>query len=275
MMQLSRIGQLRGHLEKSSKRHNTQAVSSNHFWSNACSSSCSWFGQLFGFEEEGQSYEQIKSNFTLDVDRRTLTSKANGRCYTVGEFTTPSLRELRETGRSCWRPGTLIVEHVVSGDILPHHALRENNGATFQAASQFNCLEFASPYALPEMGVTIYADDHTQGPACSIAAGPATVYRNYFAHVKGAGQQAQEGQTKENQLNNLDDLSAFLSSQIKEGSSEGSSSPYFDVTNGYSFSTASKLERLNSHLRSLSEGQLDQVRDTTACLTAAAAAATA
>lgn len=30
------------------------------------------------------------------------------------------------------------------------------------------------------MGVTIYANDRTQGPACAIAAGAATVYRNYF-----------------------------------------------------------------------------------------------
>ena len=37
----------------------------------------------------------------------------------------------------------------------------------FQAASQFNCLEFAGPEELPEDGVTQYDDDPTQGPACA------------------------------------------------------------------------------------------------------------
>ena len=37
----------------------------------------------------------------------------------------------------------------------------------------------------PEHGVTRYQHDRTQGPACAIAAGAATIYRNYFAPVGG------------------------------------------------------------------------------------------
>ena len=61
----------------------------------------------------------------------------------------------------------------------------ENAGALFQVASQLNLLEMTGPEVTPEDGVTIYQDDRTQGPACAIAAGAATIYRNYFAPVGG------------------------------------------------------------------------------------------
>ena len=44
-----------------------------------------------------------------------------------------------------------------------------------------------------------------QGPACSLAAAPATVHRNYFAEVHG-----QAGQTRDSQLNNLRDLLSHM-----------------------------------------------------------------
>jgi hypothetical protein len=37
----------------------------------------------------------------------------------------------------------------------------------------------------PEQGIDIHEHDHTQGPACAIAAGAGTIYRNYFARVNG------------------------------------------------------------------------------------------
>ena len=58
-------------------------------------------------------------------------------------------------------------------------------------ASQFNVLEMISEHVTPEEGVTRYAWDRTQGPACAIAAGAATIYRNYFVPVgDGVGQTA-------------------------------------------------------------------------------------
>ena len=36
----------------------------------------------------------------------------------------------------------------------------------------------------PEMGVTGYVNDRTQGPCCAIACGAGTVYRNYLAPVR-------------------------------------------------------------------------------------------
>jgi hypothetical protein len=49
-----------------------------------------------------------------------------------------------------------------------------------QAASQFNFLEFPSPGCLPEEGISNYANDHTQGPACAVACAAGTAYRNYL-----------------------------------------------------------------------------------------------
>jgi hypothetical protein len=212
----------------------------------------SWFGRLFGFEEKGLSYDKIKANFSLDAERRVLFSNVNGKRFVVGEFTTPSLHKLRQMGERYWTYGPLVVKHVVTGDILPYHARESNAGATFQAASQFNCLEFVSPYTTPENGVTIYVEDETQGPACSIAAGPATVYRNYFAEVNG-----QEGQTRDRQLNNLDILSQLLASGM--GSVDGYSPP-FEVRGGYTFSTDEGLMKLNAYLETLSPEEKDSLR---------------
>ncbi|MCK5683507.1 hypothetical protein KAJ27_05280 [bacterium] len=54
----------------------------------------------------------------------------------------------------------------------------------FQVASQFNLLEMVSPGVTPEEGVGRYEHDHTQGPACAIACGVGTIYRNYFEAIQ-------------------------------------------------------------------------------------------
>jgi hypothetical protein len=62
------------------------------------------------------------------------------------------------------------------------------------------------PSVTPEDGVTRYSSDHTQGPAGAIAAGAATIYRNYFVPVDD-----QFGQTRDRQLDTLGDVGAALS----------------------------------------------------------------
>lgn len=57
--------------------------------------------------------------------------------------------------------------------------------ASFQVASQFNLLEIVGPGITLEDGVTRYSGDRTQRPACAIAAGARTIYRNYFVPVGG------------------------------------------------------------------------------------------
>ncbi len=188
----------------------------------------SWFEQLFGFAET--TYEETQKRFSLDGER--LTSHANGLELGVGKFSTPSVAELRVAadGR---RSGALRVTHEVVGDVLELHASAENEGALFQVASQLNCLEFADPRETPEEGITQYATDPTQGPACSLAAAGATVVRNYFVEVDG-----RIGQTHDRQLNNLAGVQAAL----------GEAGALIEVKNGYTFSTPERLEALGRAL---------------------------
>lgn len=164
-----------------------------------------WFEKLTGFRETG--YEETRSRLEVEGDR--LRSRINGASYGIGELELVSLQALRERAQSAGDlPGRLKAS-VVKGDVGHMHRSSENGGALFQVASQFNLLEMVSPDVTPEQGVTRYQNDHTQGPACAIAAGAATIYRNYFASVEGS-----QGQTATRQLNGLADLGAALSRAV-------------------------------------------------------------
>eukprot|EP00045_Choanoeca_perplexa_P003051 m.28434 g.28434 ORF g.28434 m.28434 type:complete len:365 (-) comp11837_c0_seq1:55-1149(-) len=193
-----------------------------------------WFEALFACKEP--TYRAAVELFRLKTSPKgiVMSSRANNKDYVVGKFTTPSLNELEAEMTdylgSLARP--LTVSHIAIGDVLLEHSKPEYRYATFQAASQFNCLEFSHPKAVPEEGVTQYAYDFTQGPACSIACGPGTVYRNYFASVG-----TQQGQTRDAQLNNLDAALEALGNADRQ---------YFAVTNGYTHATNASLERFNT-----------------------------
>ena len=102
------------------------------------------------------------------------------------------------------------------------HSLPENKHATFQVASQFNCLEFVAPSITPEQGITKYEADKTQGPACSLACGAACVVRNYFVQVEGNDTR---GQSSTHQISNLSSLMDEL--QANHGG------PFFSIQGGY------------------------------------------
>ncbi len=180
-----------------------------------------WFEGLFGFAESG--WDATKTHFALEGT--ILTSSANGRSFDAGAFETPSVAELR--ARVGPGHGSPRVRHEAIGDVLELHALSEHRDAMFQVASQLNCLEFADPRETPEDGVTPYAFDPTQGPACSLAAAAATVYRNYFVPIGD-----EVGQRADRQLDNLADAVALL----------GPPETFVTVTNGYAFSDAQRLE---------------------------------
>ena len=187
-----------------------------------------WFESLFGFAET--TYEETRARFVHEGE--TLRSTANGRSFGVGRFTTPTLHSLREIADAKRGSGRVHLRHEIVGDALELHALEENEGALFQVASQLNCLEFAGPEEIPENGVTQYATDPTQGPACSLAAAAATVVRNYFAFG---------GQTAERQLNLLSGIQSRIGESL------------VDVRNGYTFSDEARLalakEAIASHDR--------------------------
>lgn len=198
-----------------------------------------WFHSLFGFSEN--NYQQTQTNFEISKDCQgslLLTSKVNHKSYQVGQFSTPNLEYLIETVNQLSKnkdilQGDIVYERKIIGDIFNHHV--RSPGALFQAASQFNCLEFVNPHQIPENGIYRYQNDHTQGPACALATVPGTIYRNYFVLVN-----SHQGQNKQYQLNNLDSVQHYLKSKFGDS--------FITVTNGYSESTPNQLKRLNKLL---------------------------
>jgi hypothetical protein len=130
------------------------------------------------------------------------------------------------------------------------HRTPENAGALFQVASQFNLLEMVGPDVTPEDGVTRYQHDHTQGPACAIAAGAATIYRNYFAPIGG-----EAGQTAKRQLDGLADLGAALSTALSCSVAE-----LWQMKNGYALCTPAGLKRIGNYLLGLDGNTLNLLR---------------
>lgn len=130
-----------------------------------------WFSKLTGFREE--SYELTRSQ--LDIEGDELVSTVNGKRYGAGSLSLPTLAELRN--RVDVPRDKRSTVRGVTGEARAMHADPELEGALFQVASQFNLLEMAGPSVSPEDGVTRYGGDHTQGPACAIAAGGRTAPR--------------------------------------------------------------------------------------------------
>ena len=205
-----------------------------------------WFERLTGFRET--DYAETRGK--LKVKGRQLQSLINGKSYGIGDLELVSLQSLRERVKSTrGLPGRLKAS-TVTGDVRHMHRLLENAGALFQVASQFNLLEMTGPKVTPEDGVTIYQYDHTQGPACAIAAGAATIYRNYFAQVGGI-----DGQTKDRQFDGLADLGEVLSEALNQAIA-----PLWEMRNGYALCTRVGLEAIAEHLRTLKPEQVDILR---------------
>jgi hypothetical protein len=106
------------------------------------------------------------------------------------------------------------------------------------------------PSVTPEDGVTRYAGDPTQGPACAMAAGAATIYRNYFAPVEG-----EPGQTRERQLDALRALGAALSSRLGRPVAE-----LWSMRNGYALCTQGGLDAIASLLTECDDHERDELR---------------
>jgi hypothetical protein len=203
-----------------------------------------WFETLTGFRET--DYDETRAK--LKVEGNRLRSLVNGKDYGIGELELVSLESLRQRVKAAGElPGRLRVE-VVTGDVRQMHRLPEHAGALFQVASQFNLLEMVSPTVTPEQGVTRYQNDHTQGPACAIAAGAATIYRNYFAPVNGS-----HGQNTERQVDGLADLGRTLASALNQNA-------LWEMKNGYALCTPVGLNSIAEYLRSLQSEQLDILR---------------
>jgi hypothetical protein len=204
-----------------------------------------WFEKVTGFRE--LDYERTRSNLSVADGR--LRSRHSRQSFAVGRLETPSLGELRTqvaTLASDLRP---LRVSCCSGDVRRMHAEPGNEKALFQVASQFNLLEMTDYRVTPEDGVTRYAADPTQGPACAIAAGAATIYRNYFAPIGD-----QEGQTSSRQIDCLRDLGEMLGRRAD--------GVLWRMRNGYALCTPHGLEAIDAVLARCDESELDALRAT-------------
>jgi hypothetical protein len=206
-----------------------------------------WFEALVGFRE--RSPEETRRQ--LNVDGHYLRSHANGRHFDIGHFSMPSLAELRVMLPSFVPEShSKLKTETVYGDIGTLHSAPGNHRATIQVASQFNMLEMIAPNVAPEDGVTRYASDPTQGPACAIAAGAATIYRNYFVPIG-----SQVGQTGARQLDGLADLGQALSAATRLPIDT-----LWTMRNGYALCSAAGVAAINDHLTTIDEHGRDAFR---------------
>ncbi len=201
-----------------------------------------WFKDLMGFEE--LSPENVRDK--ISIDGKQLVSKVNGKSYRFGDLEVPELSVLRKRGGELTTYSDRLVVSEVVGNVQDFHCFKENSGAVFQAASQFNLLEMVAPSVKPEAGVGIYETDYTQGPACAIACGAGTIYRNYFAPVNG-----EIGQTANNQIDCLDEIGKVLNNKELK---------LWDMRNGYAMLTTGGLEYITEYIERLTDSEREALK---------------
>jgi len=198
-----------------------------------------WVEALTGLADDGPA--SIRAHLSLRDG--WLISSVNGRRMWPGTLGLPSLADLRRTPATL-PPGTTLRNRVADVRALlcdPAHA-----GATFQVASQTNLLEMTGPTSRPEDGIARYEHDRTQGPACAIACGAGTLYRNYFVPIGGG-----QGQSSDCQVDCLSDLGATLGNPT-----EG----HWHSQNGYVLPGRDGFSALRHRLEAMTAEDLDHLR---------------
>lgn len=181
-----------------------------------------FFNELYGDAEHKLMQQLHNPVFQGTVIDLTGTKKN----YGVGYFTTPSLYDLRtrrvkrDTRDLVRKPCSVTVLSGDQYDVLK--LIDYNRGATFQVASQFNCLEMKEIKFHPSRGISIYSADPTQGPRCSIACATGTVHRNY-THNHNSDHELY------GQINNLSNIQKFI--------------PEIKMQNGYAVLDMTKTEQ--------------------------------
>lgn len=202
-----------------------------------------WFERLMGFRES--EYESTQNRLVFEGDQ--LVSTVNNRRYGCGLLSIPTLAELRRAKLVKSQRSTVSS---VLGDARALHSEPQFAGALFQVASQFNLLEMVGPDVAPEDGVARYASDPTQGPACAIAAGAATIYRNYCVSFDGG-----IGQRSNRQLDALAHLGDALSLQLGQPVTA-----LWEMQNGYALCTEEGLHAISDLLATATEDGRDNLR---------------
>lgn len=149
-----------------------------------------WFTKLFGFNETVKDiYEHITCG-TNENGEEYLASNVTQSIFPTGTFQIRNISSfLSDPDHLPKRGGgtfNIIVgngmqtENLYMIDALTMQSHPSNDGATYQAASNFNALEFVGPSQTAADGVTDYIYDFTQGPYLALACPQSIVYRNYF-----------------------------------------------------------------------------------------------
>ena len=199
-----------------------------------------WFEKLMGFKES--TPEQVRKNIVLEG--KLMKSLINNKSYQYGSLEIPTLSELRK--RNIFQfDGALALLEVIE-DVQLFHLMSENEGAFFQAASQFNLLEMVNPRVTPEDGVAKYEFDKTQGPACAIACGAGTIFRNYFVQI---GEQI--GQTANNQIDCLEEIGNYF---------DNDNLGLWNMENGYAFVNENGLNHISKKIKNLSKEEYEALK---------------
>lgn len=199
-----------------------------------------WFTELFGFTEE--SPHHVYKNLVYEDGQ--IRSLVNNTSYTVGQLEMPSLENLRKSINLSDFNHPIQVNEIV-GDVQRMHQDIKNENALFQAASQFNLLEMVSPSVSPSEGIDGYDRDRTQGPACAIACGAGTVYRNYFVP-----HQSQHGQTNGYQIDCLANLGKELNNEELK---------LWKMSNGYALAYREGLNTIRDHIQCLTSDEYEDL----------------
>jgi hypothetical protein len=156
-----------------------------------------WFESFFGFIEKDYSYNKSQMFRLFLIGNQEKINEIN-----VGSFMLINLKELYDSTEQIYGTGSIKFKNIV-GDIKEINRSAENNNATIQVASQFNCLEMVDYNELPENGITCYQNDRTQGPICVMCTPAGLAYRNYIFNG---------GQTKNNQIDMTSELLSYFKS---------------------------------------------------------------
>lgn len=200
-----------------------------------------WFEALTGLTDD--SPEHVRRHIHMRDGK--MISTANGRSLSPGTLTIPALGTLREQAADLPKQGSLNLQQIVA-DVQELHRDPGNRGATFQVASQFNLLEMTSPDICPEDGIARYAYDPTQGPACAMACGAGTLYRNYFVPQNGV-----IGQNRATQIDTLSELGDAVGNHGQR---------YWAMTNGYALPTAQGLTEMATCAATEADSLADLIR---------------
>lgn len=140
-------------------------------------SDIAWFEDLTGVRET--TYAKTRAAFTPNSHKTVILTPAGP--LPIGDFQMPCLKALVQSlPLPSGLPNTI---RVIKGDAFDLHHDPDNAGAVFQVASQFNCLEHIAPGRGLEAGLSGYARDRTQGPACALACPADLLFRHFFVQT--------------------------------------------------------------------------------------------